>query len=129
MLALRRSNVAEAATIALGGIGTMQKTVTVASQLIEVHRATVAEGVLVEHDQAGSDERLEFLANTTQIGELARFFTGAARDAGDLNIGGSGGGQFEKTEKVFYLVSANNSARFRWHLLAIRVACIPFSIP
>ena len=36
---------------------------------------------------------------------------------------------FEKTEEIFYLASANDIARFRWHLLAFRVACIPFSIP
>ena len=52
--------------------------------------------------------------------------TRAERDAGGEDIGGSGGGQFEKTEEVFYLASANNTASFCWHVLASSVACDPF---
>ena len=129
MLTPGGSNVAKATAIAVGWIRSMQKPVAVTSELIEVHRVTAAECVFIEHNQSGIDERLELLTNTTEIHELARLFSHAERDAGGEDVGGSGGGQFEKTEEVFYLAGANDIARFRWHLLLIRVACIPFPIP
>ena len=83
----------------------------------------------MEGDQVGSYQRLEFLANSTLVGKLAGLLKRSERDAGNLNIGSGGRRQLEKTEEVFYLSSANNSARFCWHLLAISVACFSFSIP
>ena len=126
MLTPGGSNVAEATAIGVGRIRATQKPVAVTCELIEFHRVMSTECVLMEHDQTGVHERLELFANTTLVGKRARLFGRAEREAGDQNIGGSGWSQLEKTENVFYLASANNSAESGWHLLAIRVACIPF---